>query len=42
MKTKIIKISLLLITLVVLCVSCNTSNNCMRYHNDDVKRGLAH
>jgi hypothetical protein len=41
---KIIKIFLLLLVIVALCVSCETKKNCggMKYHNDDVKRGLAH
>jgi len=42
MKLKRIKIFLLLLFVAVICVSCSTGSRCMKYHNDDVKRGLAH
>jgi len=42
-KTKGIFIILLMVFSILL-VSCNTGKTCqtMRYHNSDVKRGLAH
>ena len=45
MKSKKLKyLYLLLIMVSILISSCNTNRGCsgMKYHNSDVKRGLAH
>jgi hypothetical protein len=43
MKSKMLRIVLLLMVVSsVLFISCSRRNSCMRFHNDDVKRGLAH
>jgi len=43
MKPKILKFVLLLfVTVSVLLISCSRKSSCMRFHNDDVRRGLAH
>jgi hypothetical protein len=43
MKAKLtILVMFILVCLTFIFVSCSRKNNCMRFHNDDVKRGLAH